>query len=135
MSMRRSRRIFFTALAILALTTAWPVAGEKDKPKKPKKHPDDALVAHDPRMGPVGPPITTTSTTSTPTLGAGVAPGTASALVLYDSTGPYGWLGELYGLMTVNLVGHFGSWTAHPVVTYAAGEMASYTAVMYLGST
>src|SRR5207245_8804882 len=57
------------------------------------------------------------------------------ALVLYDSTGPYGWLGELYGVMAVNLAGHFGSWTAHPIVNYTAGEMNGYTGVIYLGST
>ena len=29
-------------------------------------------------------------------------------LVLYDRTGQWGWLGELYATMTANLVGHFG---------------------------
>src|SRR5689334_21748549 len=57
------------------------------------------------------------------------------ALVLYDSTGPYAWLGELYGIMVSNLVSHFGAWTAQPVVAYQAGQMNQYTAVIYIGST
>ncbi|MEV4516868.1 polysaccharide deacetylase family protein [Dactylosporangium sp. NPDC049525] len=69
--------------------------------------------------------------------GAG-APGSNAAtktLVLYDNTGPYSWLGEDYGMMATNLVSHFGSWTAHPVGGYKAGEMAAYSAVVYVGST
>ena len=31
-----------------------------------------------------------------------------TALVLYDTTGQWGWLGEIYGIMTANLVSHFG---------------------------
>ena len=27
----------------------------------------------------------------------------SKALILYDSTGPYAWLGELYGIMVANL--------------------------------
>jgi hypothetical protein len=61
--------------------------------------------------------------------------GTGKALVLYDSTGPYGWLGEMYGIQTVNLASHFGAWTAHPVGQYTAGELNGYTAVIYVGST
>ena len=42
--------------------------------------------------------------------GAG-APGSSAStktLVLYDSTGAYGWLGEDYAMMATNLVSHFG---------------------------
>jgi uncharacterized protein YdaL len=56
-------------------------------------------------------------------------------LILYDTTGPWGWLGEQYAMQTANLVSHFGSWQAHPVATYTAGEMAAYQAVVYVGST
>jgi uncharacterized protein YdaL len=68
--------------------------------------------------------------------GVGVpgAPG-AKTLVLYDSTGAYGWLGEAYGTLTANLASRFGSWTAHPVTSYTAGELSGYTAVVYMGST
>src|SRR5581483_3422365 len=43
-----------------------------------------------------------------------------TTLVLYDTTGPWGWLGELYATMTANLVGHFGSYEAKPVSAYQA---------------
>ena len=59
--------------------------------------------------------------------GAG-APGSDArekTLVLYDSTGPYSWLGEVYGEQAANLVSHFNAWTAHPVTSYTAGELAA----------
>ncbi|MFC4055175.1 DUF2334 domain-containing protein [Actinomadura syzygii] len=71
--------------------------------------------------------------------GTAVAPRTAagstSALVLYDSAGPYGFLGELYGMATANLAGHFGTVTAKPVSQYTAGEVEQHTATVYIGST
>ena len=136
MTNRRPRQMLFAALAIAALAGAWPHAGGQDKARKPAKHRADALVARNPSSGPVGAatasPVVTQAAAA---MGAGVSSGTSSALVLYDSTGPYGWLGELYGVMAVNLAGDFGAWTAHPIVNYTAGEMNGYTAVIYLGST
>jgi len=58
-----------------------------------------------------------------------------TALVLYDTAGPYGKLGELYAMATANLVGHFGTVTAKPVQDYTAGMAGSYSAVIYIGST
>jgi len=46
------------------------------------------------------------------------APATPKALVLYDTTGPWGYLGELYAIEAANLVGHFGTYTAE---SYRAG--------------
>jgi uncharacterized protein YdaL len=66
--------------------------------------------------------------------GSGVAVG-AETLVLYDVTGPYGWLGELYAIGAVSLASHFGSWTAKPVASYASGDIARFTATIYVGST
>jgi uncharacterized protein YdaL len=66
------------------------------------------------------------------------APGGDAAkktLVLYDNTGPYAWLGEVYAQQMANLVSHFNAWTAHPVGSYQAGELASYNSVVYVGST
>ncbi len=60
---------------------------------------------------------------------------TRNTLILYDTSGQWGFLGELYAQMTANLVSRFGSWQAHPVVEYTAGEMTGYSAVIYLGST
>src|SRR5690348_15235372 len=56
-------------------------------------------------------------------------------LVLYDTTGNWGWLGELYGIMAANLASHFGSWTAQPVVSYSASQISQFSAVIYVGST
>lgn len=56
-------------------------------------------------------------------------------LVLYDSSGPYGSLGELYAIGAGNLASHFGGWIARPVSAYSCGELATYDATIYLGST
>jgi uncharacterized protein YdaL len=60
---------------------------------------------------------------------------TPSTLVLYDTTGQWGWLGEMYAIMAANLASHFGSWTAMPVVSYTSGTIKNYSAVIYIGST
>jgi uncharacterized protein YdaL len=56
-------------------------------------------------------------------------------LILYDVSGRWGRLGELYATMTANLAGHFGRWTAKPARDYARGELAGHTALVYVGST
>jgi hypothetical protein len=56
-------------------------------------------------------------------------------LVLYDDSGPYGWLGELYATAAVNLASHFGAWTARPVASYAPGDLAQFAGAVYIGST
>ncbi|MBN1173813.1 MAG: polysaccharide deacetylase family protein [Micromonosporaceae bacterium] len=64
---------------------------------------------------------------------AGLPNTTARSLVLYDTSGAAPKADELYATMLANLVSHFGSWTAHPVGTYRAGEMTGYDAVFYIG--
>ncbi len=59
----------------------------------------------------------------------------SGTLVLYDSTGPYGWLGELYGIAAINLASHFGATASKPVIQYKVGDIAKYKAVIYIGST
>jgi len=59
----------------------------------------------------------------------------ASALVLYDTAGQFGFLGELYAMATANLAGHFGQVTAEPVTAYTAGQVNAFTATIYIGST
>lgn len=66
---------------------------------------------------------------------AHAATSSKSALVLYDTSGPYGYLGELYAEYTANLAGHFGSVRTEPVSSYQAGEADGATATFYLGST
>jgi hypothetical protein len=57
------------------------------------------------------------------------------ALILYDASGRWGGLGELYATMTANLAGHFGRWTAKPSRAYERGQIEQYTALLYIGST
>ena len=57
------------------------------------------------------------------------------ALVVYDTTDTWGWLGELYAMAAGNLASHFGEVTAEPVADYVAGQVNDYTATIYLGST
>jgi uncharacterized protein YdaL len=63
------------------------------------------------------------------------ASGSATTLVLYDTTNTWGWLGELYAIGAGNLATHFGTVTAEPVVDYVSGQVNSYTATIYIGST
>lgn len=59
----------------------------------------------------------------------------ARTLVLYDTTGPYASLGELYAIQVANLVSHFGTWDARPVTRYDKGQAKRYTLTVYVGST
>ncbi len=63
------------------------------------------------------------------------ASGAANALVLYDNSGPWGFLGELYAMAIANLSGHFGNVKTEPIGSYTSGQMGSYSAVIYVGST
>ena len=61
-----------------------------------------------------------------PAARGGAAPAPAAhptrTLVLYDETGPHGWLGELYAVAAGHLASRFGTWQAAPVRSYRAGE-------------
>jgi uncharacterized protein YdaL len=56
-------------------------------------------------------------------------------LVLYDTTGQYGSLGELYAVQAGNLASHFGKWDAAPVTKYTSGRARNYLLTIYIGST
>jgi uncharacterized protein YdaL len=60
---------------------------------------------------------------------------TKRSLILYDRSGDWGALGELYAIGTANLASRFGSWTAKPVTSYSCGELGSYDATLYVGSS
>ncbi|MEV5680765.1 MULTISPECIES: polysaccharide deacetylase family protein [unclassified Streptomyces] len=62
-------------------------------------------------------------------------PGQAKTLVLYDNAGPFGHLGELYAMGVANLGGRFGTVTAKPVQNYVSGELETFDATVYVGST
>jgi uncharacterized protein YdaL len=59
----------------------------------------------------------------------------ARALVLYDYTGRWRWVGELDATLTANLAGHFGPVTTKPVAQYRRGEADRFAATIYVGST
>lgn len=80
-----------------------------------------------------GPAAATAAAASGAAVSAGAS--TVSTLILYDTSGEWGWLGGLYAEEAANLASHFGSWTAQPVVSYKAGQLAGYTATIYIGST
>src|SRR5229473_1781260 len=61
--------------------------------------------------------------------------GTATTLVLYDTTNSWGYLGQLYAIAGGNLASHFGKVTAEPVANYVSGQVNNYTATIYIGST
>lgn len=72
--------------------------------------------------------------TSKPPLRATLA-GQGGVLVLYDDSGPYGYLGELYAAALGILVSHFDKWEAKPVGGYAKGELLGTRAAVYIGSS
>jgi uncharacterized protein YdaL len=61
------------------------------------------------------------------------APG--SVLIVYDSSGQYGWIGGLHARMLANLLGHFDlPYVISPVESYHAGDMNAARATFYLGT-
>ncbi|MFE2408340.1 DUF2334 domain-containing protein [Kitasatospora sp. NPDC059408] len=84
---------------------------------------------------PVIPAAAPAAAVARPSVQAPTAAAGASVLVLYDTTGPYGYLGELYAMATANLAGHFGTVTAKPVSAYTPGMVEQYSATFYVGST
>ncbi len=60
---------------------------------------------------------------------------TRTALVLYDSSGPWGDLGPLYATMVVNLLGHFPEvrTTARPMSQYVPGDLLEHDVIFYMG--
>ena len=58
-----------------------------------------------------------------------------TALILYDSSGPYGWIGGLHAKMLANLLGHFQlDYTINPVESYSPGSIGLARATFYFGS-
>ncbi|GAA0919171.1 DUF2334 domain-containing protein [Virgisporangium aurantiacum] len=109
-------------------------------PSPVKKKPDQRVIAPGTASGrsSTNARSTAKAVTAIPNTVTGKAApggGTAKTLVLYDETGPYAWLGEVYAEQTANLVSHYGSWTVHPASGYQTGELAAYSAVVYVGST
>ena len=59
-----------------------------------------------------------------------------TALVLYDANGTYGWIGSLYAYQIGCLLTHYGvTVTRKGIESYKAGDLASYTCALYIGTT
>ncbi len=59
----------------------------------------------------------------------------AKTLVLYDVSGPWGWLGQVNAEAIGNLATHSGMVVAQPVADYQPGEISNFTDVIYVGTT
>jgi uncharacterized protein YdaL len=63
-------------------------------------------------------------------------PPTKTALILYDSGGGYGYIGNLYARQLDTLCTHFNMASMlMPVEQYSTGMMSGYTATFYFGTT
>ncbi|GAA1696900.1 hypothetical protein GCM10009765_52780 [Fodinicola feengrottensis] len=103
----------------------------------PKRSNQPRLAVHPAAFGAGKAQVATAAATAATTSG-GAAPGastTQKTLILYDSTGQWGWLGEAYAVNAANLVSHGSPYVMQPVSKYTAGQMAAYTGVIYIGST
>ena len=68
-------------------------------------------------------------------LAAGKPHATDDVLVLYDGSGPYGWIGEMNARFLLNLLGHFPqSYQMMPVESYASGDALRFRATFYFGN-
>ncbi len=78
--------------------------------------------------------LTATATaTATATLAAAAT--SPTVLVLYDSTGPEGWYGDMYRQLLTNLLSHFNvTVTSKKVESYTAGDIAANSATFYIGA-
>ena len=123
-----------------------PIPAPPAAPKVPAPPPHYTNPTPSPSPSPTTPTTTTTTptpTTTTPTPTPVTPPqaktwgasGKATTLVVYDTTGQYGWIGELDAIAAGNLATHFGKITAEPVADYQSGQIDQYTATVYVGST
>lgn len=56
-------------------------------------------------------------------------------LILYDTTGPWGYLGEIDAVFTANLAGRWASYDAIPLSEYRSGDVAKHALTVYLGTS
>jgi uncharacterized protein YdaL len=109
----RSRTAFALALLACAVLSACDGA-----PPPLDARAADPAPATPPRADPPAPPAPPPDT-----------------LVLYDTGGAWGWLGEAYAVQAGHLASRFGSWEARPVSEYRAGDLSRARATIYVGST
>lgn len=59
----------------------------------------------------------------------------STALVLYDSSTTYGWIGGMYAYQIGNLLSHFGmTVTRQTVESYKSGTLSNYNCAFYVGT-
>ena len=56
-------------------------------------------------------------------------------LILYDTTGPWGYLGEIDAVFTANLAGRWASYDAIPLSEYRSGDVEKHALTVYLGTS
>lgn len=60
---------------------------------------------------------------------------TSNVLVLYDSSGTWGWIGDIYRQHLANLLSHFNvTMTVEKVENYQAGQIHANNATFYIGA-
>jgi uncharacterized protein YdaL len=137
--MRFTRAALIATVAVLVCLAPSAAAknGNHEPPRPPHDTPTTSGLMGTSTVRQSGGGRQAKGTASTLSGGSMAAPGAvgATTLVLYDTTGTYGWLGELYATYAGNLASHFGTWKAEPVSTYQAGQISQYTATIYIGST
>ncbi len=58
-----------------------------------------------------------------------------SVLVLYDSFGDFGWMGDLYSVQLTNMISHFDITTVRkPVESYQQNDYQNYDFIIYYGA-
>ncbi len=58
-----------------------------------------------------------------------------STLILYDSTGDFGWMGALYSVQLTNMISHFDVTTVRkPVESYQKNDYLNYDSIIYYGA-
>lgn len=56
-----------------------------------------------------------------------IIPQLPEVLILYDTTGSHGYNGELYAIVTANLVSHFNNYKIQSVSSYKSEELYNYS--------
>ena len=56
-------------------------------------------------------------------------------LILYDTAGPWGYLGEIDAVFTANLAGRWASYDTIPISKYRSGDVEKNVATIYLGTS
>jgi len=111
------KQLFFYLIAVVMSITyanAILIPVMKGTEYIPIYFPDSSVVEDEPQPSPAPEPV----------------------LILYDTVGEYGWLGQANAMLLENLLGHFDvNVTAKPIEEYQKNELETYNTVFYLGTS